>query len=244
MLGMKKSTINTPSNASIKTALMLSLAGLSLTLGACSGHQAKIQPNKPLVQTNQIYYAPAQTYNLDLNSAVLAGKLNLQDSCTPEGNSLSITDQIGRFYRIDAINLNNNPKLPGANAQDTQTLSSQIGQLYAQLYQAQIQPQSQGAVKPVRASLGASGYVVLNQNNQRYIGLLIHKRNDYAYVIQHTQTTYNETTMQQALAQLSRNMQVPGRKIKDSGSEMALSIDLAAASPAQLAAWKKTANCS
>lgn len=232
MLGMKKTRI--------KTIWLMGMAGLSMAIGACS-HHAKIQPNKPLAQTNQVYYAPAQTYNLDLNSAVLAGKLNLQDSCTPEGNSLSITDQIGRFYRIDAINLNNNPKLPGAGEQDIVALSSQIGQLYAQLYQAQV---TQGAVKPVRSSLGASGYLVLNQNSERFIGLLIHKRGDYAYVIQHTQPKYDEATMQQILAQLARNVQVPGRQIKNSGSEMALSIDLATATPAQLADWKKTAHCS
>ena len=242
MLGMKKTPIKT----------LWVMAGLSMAISGCShfghGHAAKIQPNKPLTQTNQVYYAPAQTYNLDLNSAVLAGKLTLQDSCTPEGNSLSITDQIGRFYRIDAINLNNNPKLPGVNsqnnAQDISGLSSQIGQLYAQLYNAQIQAQAQGAVKLVRSQLGASGYLVLNQNNERFIGLLIHKRGDYAYVLQHSQTKYDEASMQQTLAQLAKNMQIPGRQLKKSGSELALSIDLATAIPAQLADWKKTAHCS
>lgn len=236
MLGMQ--------HISLKTLWFAGLTGLSVAVAGCShfghGHAVKIQPNKPLTQTTQVYYAPAQTYNLDLNSAVLAGKLHLKDSCTPEGNSLSITDQLGRFYRVDAINLNNNPKLPGANTQDTAGLSSQISQLYAQLYQAQ----PQGEIKPVRASLGSSGYAVLNQGNQRFIGLLIHKRGDYAYVIQHSQPKYDETTMQQTLAQLARNMQIPGRQIKNSGSEMALSIDLSQSTPAQLAAWKKTAHCS
>lgn len=242
MPGIAKTPVN-----SLRVMAGLSVVIGCMTISGCSYFgqgQAKIQPSKPLSQTSQVYYAPAQSYNLDLNSAVLAGKLQLQDSCTPAGNSLSITDQIGRFYRIDAINLNNNPQLPGANAQDILALSNQLGQLYAQLYQAQIQQQPQGAVKAVRSSLGPSAYLVLNQNNQRYIGLLMHKRNDYAYVIQHTQSEYDESRMQQELAQLSRNLQVPGRQLKNSGSEMALSIDLATATPAQLADWKKTAHCS
>lgn len=238
MLGMTKTPIKT----------VWVVAGLAMALAGCShfshnGH-ANIKPNKPLVQTNQVYYAPAQTYNLDLNSAILAGKLDLQDSCTPEGNSLSITDQIGRFYRVDAINLNNNPKLPSADTQDIAGLSSQIGQLYTQLYDAQIQPQTAGNVKVVRSNLGEAGYLVLHQNDQRFIGLLIQHRGNYAYVIQHTQTQYNEKRMLQSLGQLAKNMQIPGRQLKGSDSEVALSIDLASATPAQLADWKKTAQCS
>ncbi|XID74541.1 hypothetical protein ACF3NA_08420 [Alkanindiges sp. WGS2144] len=231
MLGMKKS-------------IVVGLAGLSLALGACShltkNQQTKIQPNKPLVQSNQIYYAPAQSYNLDLDTPALLGKLDLKQSCTAEGNSLSITDQIGRFYRVDAINLNNNPKLPQANEQNSAALTSQLAQFYSQLYQTPLQ----GNTKSVRSALGASGYAVLSQDNQQVIGLLIHKRGDYAYVLQHTQPRYDEKTMQQALAQLAQNMQIPGRQLKNSTSEMALSIDLAQSTPAQLAAWKKSANCS
>lgn len=222
-----------------KQLATLSMLGFALALSACSHHKAKIEPNKPLVQSHQIYYAPAQTYTMDLNSSVLVGKLILADSCTPEGNSLSITDQLGRFYRVDTINLNNNPKLPEANTQEIQPLTAQLAQFYSQLYQAQ----PEGAIKPVRSALGASGYAVLN-NSRQHIGLLIHKRGDYAYVIQHTQTQYNETDMQQMLAQLAKNIQIPGRQIKNSGSELALSIDLSKATPTQLANWAKTANCS
>lgn len=228
----------TPFKAIGKHIGLTGLGLIALGLSACS-HQAKIQPNKPLAQGNQIYYAPAQSYNLDLNSPALLGKLNLQDSCTAEGNSLSITDQIGRFYRVDAINLNNNPKLPNAATQDIQSLSSQIGQLYSQLYQASVQQ----AVKPVRSNLGSSGFVLLNQQDQRVIGLLIYKRGDYAYVIQHTQTRYDENTMQQGLAQLAGNMQIPGQQLKGSASPLAMSIDLGQSTAAQLVTWKKTANC-
>ena len=227
MLGLAKSVS--------KTGLLLSLG---LAMAACS-HNAKIQPNKPLVQSNQIYYAPAQTYNLDLNTPALVGKLDLQDSCSPEGNSLSITDQIGRFYRVDTVNLNNNPKLPNANTQDIKGLTNQLGQFYAQVYQAQ----PTAGMRVVRSSLGQSGYMVLEQADQRHIGFLVHQRGDYAYVVQHAQTQFDDVSMQKNLAQLAKNIQVPGRKLKNSESEMALSIDLSS-SPQQLAAWKKTAGCS
>ena len=227
MLGLAKSASN-----------IALLVGLSITLSACS-HHAKFKPNKPLVQSNQIYYAPAQAYNLDLNTPALMGKLDLKESCAPEGSSLSITDQLARFYRIDAVNLNNNPKLPDANAQDVQALTSQLSQFYAQVYQAQ----PQGTVKLVRSNLGQSGYVVLDQANERSIGLLVYPRGNYAYVVQHTQKNFNDALMKQNLAQLAGNIQIPGRKLKNSDSELPLSIDLAQSSPEQLATWKKTASC-
>lgn len=214
------------------------LISLTLAIAACS-HHGNIQPNKPLVQNNQMYYAPAQAYNLDLNSPALLGKLNLKESCAPEGSSLSITDQLGRFYRVDAVNLNNNPKLPNASSQDTNSLTTQLGQFYAQVYQAT--PQT--AAKSVRSRLGQSGYMVLDQKDQRHIGLLVHRRGDYAYVVQKTQTQFDDATMQQGLAQLANNIQIPGRKLKNSDSELPLSIDLAQSSPEQLAAWKKSASC-
>ncbi len=227
MLGLAKSVS--------KTGLLL---GLTAAMTACS-HTANIQPNKPLVQNNQMYYAPAQAYNLDLNTPALLGKLSLKESCAPEGSSLSITDQLGRFYRVDAVNLNNNPKLPNASTQDIKSLTTQLGQFYAQVYQAV--PQT--AAKAVRSRLGQSGYMVLDQQDQRHIGLLVHRRGDYAYVVQQTQIQFNDATMQQGLAQLANNIQIPGRQLKNSSTEMPLTIDLAQSSPEQLAAWKKSASC-
>ena len=227
MLGLAKSAS--------KIGLLL---GVGMMLTACS-HHAKFHPNKPLVQNNQIYYAPAQAYNLDLNTPALMGKLILKESCTPEGSSLSITDQIARFYRVDAVNLNNNPKLPNADVQNVQALTDQLGQFYAQVYQAQ----PQGNVKVVRSKLGQSGYIVLHQVDQRHIGLLVYPRGNYAYVVQHAQKQFDDATMQQGLAQLASNIQIPGRQLKNSDTELPLSIDLAQSSPEQLATWKKVAGC-
>lgn len=227
MLGLAKSAS--------KIGLLL---GLGITLTACS-HHAKFKPNKPLVQNNQIYYAPAQVYNLDLNTPALMGKLDLKESCAPEGSSLSITDQLARFYRIDAVNLNNNPKLPNANAQDIKGLTTQLGQFYAQVYQAE----PRGTVNLVRSNLGQSGYIVLDQADERHIGLLVYPRGNYAYVVQHTQKKFDDASMKQSLAQLAASIQIPGRKLKNSDSELPLSIDLEQSSPEQLAAWKKTAGC-
>ncbi|MDR9778902.1 hypothetical protein RJJ65_40865, partial [Rhizobium hidalgonense] len=108
---------------------------------------------------------------------------------------------------------------------------------YAQVYQAQ----PQGTVKLVRSNLGQSGYVVLDQANERSIGLLVYPRGNYAYVVQHTQKNFNDALMKQNLAQLAGNIQIPGRKLKNSDSELPLSIDLAQSSPEQLATWKNTA---
>lgn len=193
-----------------------------------------------IANTNKIYYAPAQTYDLDLSSSAFVGKLKLKQSCSPEGNSLTINDQIGRFYRIDVINVNHNPKFPDAESKDLTALSEQVYQFYLNLYKAY----PQASIKLVQSPLGKSGYASMSLTNHLSpIGLLISKRNDYVYVIQHQQKYFNEKQMQYVLSQIASNMQVPGREIKDAGSMLPLGIDLQS-SPEQISAWKKTTNCS
>lgn len=192
-----------------------------------------------IANTNKIYYAPAQTYDLDLSSPALVGKLKLKQSCSPEGNSLTITDQIGRFYRIDVININHNPKFPDAESKDLAALSTQVYNYYLNLYKAY--PQS--SIRSVQSLLGKSSYASMSLPNRLSpIGLLISKRNDYVYVVQHQQKYFNDKQMQYVLSQIASHMHVPGREIKNSGSMLALGIDLQS-TPDQLNTWKKNAHC-
>ncbi len=200
-----------------------------------------MQTSKPaVVQTNKIYYAPAQTYNLDLSASPFLGKLSLKESCTPEGQSLTIRDQANKFYRIDVININNNPKFPNAQNMSTLELSTQLTQMYKPLYNSF----QEGITQTVKSPLGPAGYSVLALPNLDQIGLLIAKKNDYVYVVQHTEVKYSKNGMQHILAQVADAMQIPGKKLKKSNSELALSIDLTNATAAQLKDWKKLARCS
>jgi hypothetical protein len=218
-----------------------SMMGVILTDSPFSPLRVIENPKRPTIQaTNKIYYAPAQTYDLDLSAPAFVGKLKLQQSCTPEGNSLTINDQIGRFYRIDVINLKNNPKFPDADGKSVTALSEQIYQFYLNLYKAY----PQGSVKLVKSQLGKSGYASMSlPNHLSPIGLLIAKHQDYAYVLQHQQKYFNEKDMQYVLSEMANNMQIPGREMKKSGSMLALGIDLQS-TPEQINDWKKIARCS
>lgn len=198
------------------------------------------KPQSPEIDsTKKIYFAPAQTYDLDLSSPAFVGKLKLKSSCTPEGNTLTVRDQIGRFYRIDVINLNHNPKFPDAENKDLTALSQQIYQFYLNLYKAY----PQNSIKLVKSQLGKSAYASMSlPNHLSPVGFLMSKRDNYVYVIQHQQKFFNDKQMQYVLSQIAQNMQIPGRQIKDSGSMLALGIDLQSP-PDQINSWKKAAHC-
>lgn len=200
-----------------------------------------LRPVKPeMVANTKIYYAPAQTYNLDLGGTPFMGHLSMKESCTPQGHSLTIVDQTNRFYRIDVININNNPKFPNAQNSSTVELGNQVTAMYKTLYTAFQQGQTTG----VKSPLGPAAYSVLALPNLDQIALLIARQNNYVYVVQHSASKYDKQDMQHILAQVADAMQVPGKRVKKSPSELPLTIDLANATPAQLADWKKLARCS
>jgi len=92
----------------IRTLSLFVLASSGLLLTGCSGIDVS-KKNSP--QSRYLYDAPAQAYTLDLGAQNFRGDLRLRDSCTPEGSSLNIYDNAGRFFRIDAVNLINNPNI-------------------------------------------------------------------------------------------------------------------------------------
>ena len=236
-------------------ATLLPLLAVSMVAGlsACSVLEDPLQtlyevpfikPLKParpeMVANTKIYYAPAQTYNLDLGGTPFMGHLRMKESCAPQGHSLTIIDQTNKFYRIDVININNNPKFPNAQTNSTVELGNQVTGMYKTLYSAFQEGQTSG----VKSPLGPAAYSVLALPNLDQIALLIARQNNYVYVVQHSESKYSKQDMQHILAQVADAMQVPGKRLKKSPSELPLTIDLANATPAQLADWKKLARCS
>lgn len=202
----------------------------------------ELAPDPQMPVNSKIYHAPAQTYDLDLSDQAFMGKLKMRQSCTPEGNSLSVLDQAGRFYRIDVINLKGNSKFPNADTLSIQDLSQQVIQYYTTLYNTY---PATSPLQFLKSHVGAAGFGVLTSQQQLApIGFLISKQGDYAYVLQHQGRSQNADAMLKTLNNLSAAMQIPGKQLKKSGTPLALSIDLAQATPAQLSDWKKTANCS
>jgi hypothetical protein len=235
------------------TLLPLLAVSIAVGLSACSVLEDPMQafqelplikplrPVKPdMVSNNKIYYAPAQTYNLDLGATPFMGRLNMKESCAPQGHSLTIVDQTSKFYRIDVININNNPKYPNAQNSSTLELGNQITAMYKTLYGAF----QEGQTMAVKSPIGPAGYSVLALPNLDQLALLIARQNDYVYVVQHSESKYSKQDMQRTLAEVAEAMQIPGKQLKKSKTELPISIDLANATPAQLADWKKLTRCS
>lgn len=220
------------------TYKLLGLSALACLLGACASH------SKPVPQSNLIYNAPAQAYALDLGSQVFRGAVKLRESCAPEGSSLDLTDNDGRFFRVDAINLAGNPKIPLPDFADDPT----VRELVLRYYTDQVYPGSQivdGA--SVNSRMGAGQYSTLKLSGQdRYLGMLIIRRGNFAYALQHVQNSQRPVDMKAVLGVLASDLRVPGAfsgrglDLQDS----TMDIDLKNSTPEQIAEWRKTARCS
>lgn len=218
----------------ILPALALS-AALGL-LGGCASH-------KPVPQANTIYNAPAQAYALDLGSQAFRGEVKLRESCSPEGSSLDLIDNDGRFFRIDAINLAGNPKIPLPEFADDPT----VRDLVLRYYTDQVYKGSQvvdGA--SVNSRMGAGQYSTLRMPEaNRYLGMLLIRRGNFAYALQHVQNSQRPVDMRAVLGVLASDLRVPG-SFSGRGLDLqdsTMDIDLKNSNAEQIAAWRDTARC-
>lgn len=222
--------------AYIPSACVL-LLGLGLT--ACASH-------KPVKQSQLLYHAPAQAYTLDLGSQAFRGAVKLRDSCTPEGSSLDITDNEGRFFRVDAVNLVNNPNIEMPEFADETT----VRELVLRYYSEKVNTGGRVIEKAnVDSRMGPATYTLLQfpsiDDPVRHLGLLIARRGNFAYVLQHVQNSKRPKNMRAMLGTLASEISVPGMLPgKPKQSDLPLYIDLKNSTPEQIAEWKKVANCS
>jgi hypothetical protein len=203
-------------------------------------------------QTHYLYDAPAQAYSIDLGAQNFRGGVRLRDSCTPEGSSLNIYDNAGRFFRIDAVNLINNPNIVLPEFADDITTRDVV----LRYYNEKVNPGGRVLLqRNVNSRMGSSSYAVVQHeiavkdidkdlNTTRYMGYLVTRRGNYAYVIQHEQKFYRSDRMLEILGLLASEIQIPGRlPTNKKQSDLPLYIDLKNATPLQIEEWKKAAQC-
>jgi hypothetical protein len=232
-----------------RTISILGLASGSLLLGACSSFTLT---NQTSPQSQYLYDAPAQAYTLDLGAQNFRGDVRIRDSCTPEGSSLNIYDNAGRFFRVDAVNLINNPNIVLPEFADDTTTRD----LIFRYYMDKVNPGGRIIVqRNVNSRMGAALYTVVQSeitvkdvnkdlNTIRYMGYLITRRGNIGYVIQHEQKFYRADRMLEILGLLASEIQIPGRlptNIKQQDNP--LYIDLKNSTPEQIEDWKIAAQC-
>ncbi len=243
---------------------LLSLSALALLLSACAS-----QPSKPVAQSNRLYNAPAQAYSLDLGSQAFRGDVRLRESCAPSGSTLDIVDNDGRFFRIDAINLLNNPALPLPEGADDAAVREQVLRYYTDRVYASSQVSNQTTVNsalgavlyatmpmarpmvqtapPRRGLFGrtANTPAVAAQNQNQTLGMLIGRRGNFAYVIQHLQNQLRPADMKAALGRVASDVRIPGHLVQAGLKQVdgTMDIDLKSSTPEQIAQWRKTAHC-
>lgn len=245
----KRLRTSSPTFTRIRTLSILGMASGSLLLSACSSLTLTSQTSP---QSSYLYDAPAQAYTIDLGAQNFRGDVRLRDSCTPEGSSLNIYDNAGRFFRVDAVNLINNPNIVMPEFADDTTTRDLIFRYYME----KVNPGGRIILqRNVDSRMGAALYAVVQSeitvkdinkdlNTTRYMGYLITRRGNIGYVIQHEQKFYRSDRMLEILGLLASEIQIPGRLPTNRKQEdNPLYIDLKNSTPAQIAEWKKAAQC-
>ncbi len=241
--------LNTPVSAftHIRTFSVMGIASAGLLLSACSSITDQSSP-----QSRLLYDAPAQAYTIDLGAQNFRGDVRLRESCAPEGSSLDIYDNSGRFFRVDAVNLINNPNIILPEFADETTTRDLIFRYYNEkvnpqgriILQRDVSSRMGPALYAVTESQIAGNNVSKDQGANRYMGYLITRRGNFGYVVQHEQKTYRSDRMLEILGLIANEIQIPGRlptNVKQQDNP--LYIDLQNSTAAQTAEWKKMAQC-
>jgi len=218
--------------------VLLWTVAASLMVG-CASH-------RPSPQNTQIYHAPAQAYSINLGSQAFRGDVTLRDSCSSLGSTLDVTDSTGRFFRVEVINLLNNPNIQIPEFSDERTIQELVLNDYLSRVHKSAKLVEQ---RPVRSRLGNSLYAVLEVNSfQRtdYVGYVVARRGNFAYVTQHIQNSYRPTDMRDVLAVLASEIKIPSMTppaYPRERTDLPLFIDLKNSTIEQITEWQKVARC-
>ena len=222
----------------MKSLLLCTTLVCASVLTACANHA-------PSPQSKFMYHSPAQAYSLDLGSSAFRGEVAIRESCTPEGSSLDLTDNEGRFFRVDAVNLINHPKIELPEFADDPT----VRDLVMQFYTDSVNTGGRVLEKAnVNSRMGPALYVLVEfpdlQKSTRYVGYLVSRRGNFAYVLQHVQNSQRPRNMRTILGLMAADLKIPGTlPMLEKQSDTPLYVDLKNSTPEQIAEWKKAARC-
>ena len=205
---------------------MIALFG-AILLSGCQSLQGS--------REGDIYNAPAGAYSIDLGINTFRGHVALDERCDRYGGSTTMWDGSGRMFRIDYLLLENNPNIRAPRFASDQTLLNLVLNAYLRgviatapmvnsaevvhrEFLQQSDPQSLFTIVSldIDASKDPDAPPV---TGTYYYGLLLYKKGERAYIIQHRQPALMEETMKSVLLRIADGMEVPGIERDDTELE-------------------------
>jgi hypothetical protein len=204
----------------INGALLVALATLLLT--ACQNMQGELK--------GDYYYSPAAAYALDLSVNTFRGKVVLDERCDRTGGSTTFWDKHGRMFRIDYLDVKDNPLVNAPRFASDMTLLNLVLNNYLR---------ERLAKSPIITSVEAAhreflddttpksvfAIVKLAVSNKKapagsnvpdgtyYYGFLLFKKGDIIYIVQHRQPILAPANMKAILLKLAGAMDIPGKHL-------------------------------
>lgn len=207
-------------------ARMMALAAV-LMLSGCQNLQGS--------REGDTYNAPAGAYSIDLSLNTFRGKVALDERCDRYGGSTTLWDSSGRMFRLDYLLLENNPNIRAPRFASDQTLLNLVLNAYlrgiiseaAMVKSAEVvhreflqQREAQSLFTIVSLDIDASKDPKAPPvTGTYYYGLLLFKKGERAYIVQHRQPALMQETMKSALLRIADGMEIPGIERDDTELE-------------------------
>ena len=203
---------------------LMSVAGMTLVLGlaGCQNMQGE--------RDGDLYYSPAAAYSLDLGISTFRGDVVLDERCDRYGGSTTFWDDSGRMFRVDYLQVENNPNIRAPRFASDLTLLNLVLNAYLRGVVTE-SPMVRSAEVVHREFIQDSSprslftLVSLDVNSDEipdtpdvsgnyYYGFLLFKKGQLVYLIQHRQPALMVDTMKTALLRLADAVEIPG-KVRD-----------------------------
>lgn len=182
-----------------------------------------------------LYHAPAGAYTIDLGINTFRGKVLLDERCDRLGGSTTFWDGSGRMFRVDYLQIEDNPRIEAPRFASDLTLLNLTLNMYLREVVAEsdmivsaeaahreflrnTDPRSMFAV----ISIEVDGRQLENQpdiTGNYYYGFLAFKREGLIYVVQHRQPVLVPEKMKSVLLRMADAMDIPGEERDDTELE-------------------------
>lgn len=195
---------------------------LAILLSGCQGLRGSLE--------DDYYYSPAQAYALDLSVNTFRGELVLDERCNDTGGSTTFWDGYGRMFRIDYLDVKDNPLVNAPRFASDMTLFNLVlnNYLRKRLVESPIvtgveaahrefldstDPKSTFAIAKLTINNSKAAAGVSVPNGTYYYGFLLFKKKDIIYVLQHRQSVLAPENMKAILLKLAGAMDIPGKEL-------------------------------
>lgn len=211
-----------------KLPLLALLLVPALMLGGCQSLEGQ--------REGDIYSSPAAAYTIDLGINTFRGHVVLDERCDNTGGSTTFWDGNGRMFRIDYLQLENNPMVDAPRFASDLTLMNLVLNSYLRKVVANsdaitsaeavhrelldnTKPRSMFAIVSIQVNGKKLNNPHPGVSGKYYYGFLLFKKGGLMYVVQHRQPVLMTDKMKQVLLRLADAMTIPGKQRDDTEME-------------------------